>query len=323
MNTFAQKFIKVVFWVLAVLFGFILILILPYIFLNSQLTDQINKGLETGEYASSMHLIGCYYDEDIAYFYEDKEKDVQLVLFRATPFTDTTYTKVDESGKETQVITEETINLGYFGFLCNVSDKYNVSSTKEKEDFENKTKLIVNNNINIFLLDYDENNDTKADSILTLLSGSYVSFAITIDDVKEIEKLDFIDKDGNTFLTVSINDSTYGKLDFSHKFFDVFNNFIGKYNKLIEDKTLGVLSDEEITSRRLELEEIVSKIFEEDSSYKVGSYAVSIKAAKVKAYTISAIYFVGILIIGDLIVGRKIIIELIKRFIGLFTKKNS
>lgn len=318
MNTFAHKLIKVVFWVLACLFGVILILTLPYIFLNSQLTKNMSESLKNKEYDKAMHLIGCYYDSEIAYFYEDKEKDVQLVLFRATPFVDTTIKKLDENGKETEVVCQDTIQLGYFGFLCNVGEKYNVSSAKDKEENENKTKLMVNDSVNIYLLDYDENQDTKADSILTLESGSFVTFAITTNEVETIKKIDFIDKEGNSFISInSLN------LDFNQKFFKEFNDIVLKYNELSKNQVLGTLTDEEVIKEKTELNGIVSGIFEDNKNYQVGSYSVSIKDAKVKAYLIAGGYFIGILILGDLIVGRRIIVEIFKRLFSLFKKKSS
>ena len=199
MNKFAKTLIKVIYYVLAIAFGVILVLTLPYILLNSQLTKEMNDNLENGEFVDAMHLIGCYYDSEIAYLYEDTQQDIQLVLFRATPFVDTTYTKVDEAGNETQVVSQETLEIGYFGFLNNVSEKYNVSSADEIDTYENQTKLVVNDEVNVFLLDYDESQNGKADTILTLLTGSYVTFSISMSQVDEIEKLSFIDKEGKVF----------------------------------------------------------------------------------------------------------------------------
>ena len=117
MNKFAKTLIKIVYYVLAIAFGVILVLTLPYILLNSQLTKEMNDNLENGEFVDAMHLIGCYYDSEIAYLYEDAQKDIQLVLFRSTPFVDTTYTKTDEAGNTTEVVSQETLEVGYFPII--------------------------------------------------------------------------------------------------------------------------------------------------------------------------------------------------------------
>lgn len=66
MNKFLKTFIKVVYYVLAIAFGVILVITLPYIVLNNKLTKQMNNHLENGEFVDAMHLIGCYYDSEVA-----------------------------------------------------------------------------------------------------------------------------------------------------------------------------------------------------------------------------------------------------------------
>lgn len=327
MNKFAKTLIKVVYYVLAIAFGVILVLTLPYILLNSQLTKEMNDNLENGEFVDAMHLIGCYYDSEIAYQYVDTTNDVQLVLFRATPFVDTTYSTTDSEGKPTEVISQETLELGYFGFLCNVTGKYNVSSTEEATDFENQTKLVVNDEANIFLLDYDESQDGKADSILTMLNGSYVTFQIASDDVDEIKKLEFVDKEGKVFISINTTNSSYGTLDFNHKFFKEFESFIANYNDLAKNNVLGTLTTEEFESKQKELEQQASIIINNNAGYKVGSYTGSISGAQTKSYLITIIYFVGIFILGDLLVGRRLTIKIIKTIfkpvVKAFSKKKN
>ena len=321
MLKFSKGFIKVVFWVLSVLFGVILVLTLPYLFLNTQLANTINDRLEEKQYVNAMNLIGCYYDSEIAYLYEDAQKDVQLVLFRATPFIDTTFEKVDDAGNKIEVVSQETIELGYFGFLCNISDKYETNSSKETEDFENKTKLVVNDTNNIFLLDYDESQNGKADSIITTLMGSYISFHIPMGFVDEVSKLEFIDKNGNVFLSVNTKNSTYGKLDFNHDFFKEFKDFISEYNKLKEEEILEKITSEEVITVQTKLSEKIKTILDSNDSYKVGSFDISIKDSKVKAYMVVGIYFVLIIILGDLLVGNRYTIKFLKKTINVFKKK--
>ena len=325
MNKFAKTLIKIVYYVLAIAFGVILVLTLPYILLNSQLTKEMNDNLENGEFVDAMHLIGCYYDSEIAYQYEDAEKDIQLVLFRATPFVDTTYTQKDGAGNETEVVSQETLALGYFGFLCNVSEKYNVSSSDDPTDYENKTKLVVNETANIFLLDYDDSQDGKADSIITLLTGSYITFAISMDVVDEVNKLEFIDKEGKVFLSVDTSNSSYGKLDFSDNFFNKFKDFIPRYNELAKNKLFNTLTDEEFEKEQVELEKIAGEIINSSPGYRVGSYTGSISGAQTKSYVISIFYFLGIFILGDLLVGRRMTITIIRTvfrpIIKAFSKK--
>ena len=325
MNKFAKTLIKIVYYVLAIAFGVILVLTLPYILLNSQLTKEMNDNLENGEFVDAMHLIGCYYDSEIAYQYEDAEKDIQLVLFRATPFVDTTYTQKDGAGNETEVVSQETLALGYFGFLCNVNEKYNVSSSDDPTDYENKTKLVVNETANIFLLDYDDSQDGKADSIITLLTGSYITFAISMDVVDEVNKLEFIDKEGKVFLSVDTSNSSYGKLDFSDNFFNKFKDFIPRYNELAKNKLFNTLTDEEFEKEQVELEKIAGEIINSSPGYRVGSYTGSISGAQTKSYVISIFYFLGIFILGDLLVGRRMTITIIRTvfrpIVKAFSKK--
>ena len=312
MIKFTKIFIKVVYWGLAIIFGFILFLTLPYIFLNDQLTKQMNKNLENKDYVSAMHLVGCYYDSEIAYKYEDTNTNISLILFRATPFVDTAYTQTDESGNQTEVIAQETIQLGYFGFLCNIDD-YDTDSSNESEEFINKTKLIVNNDKNIYLLDYDENQDTKADCILTTLSGSFISFTIPMEQLEEVQKLDFIDKNGNVFLSIDTTNSAYGKLDFSRKFFIEFSEFVPRYNEFTKGKTLGTLFGDALTKEQTEIENTISAIFETNKTFKVGSFNVPVQEAQTKAYTICFIYCFVALILGDFIAGKQWILKFIKR----------
>lgn len=325
MNKFAKTLIKVVYYVLAIAFGVILVLTLPYILLNSQLTKEMNDNLENGEFVDAMHLIGCYYDSKIAYLYEDTQQDIQLVLFRATPFIDTTYTKVDEAGNETQVVSQETLEIGYFGFLNNVNEKYNVSSADEIDTYENQTKLVVNDEVNIFLLDYDESQNGKADTILTLLTGSYVTFSISTSQVDEIEKLSFVDKEGKVFFSVNTTNSSYGKLDFNHKFFNEFNNFVPRYNELAKSKALQTLTAEEFTKEEVELEKIAGEIIKSNEGYRVGNYTGSLKASQTKSYIITIFYFLGVFILGDILVGKRMTIKIIKTIfrpiVKAFSKK--
>lgn len=327
MNKFAKTLIKVVYYVLAIAFGVILVLTLPYILLNSQLTKEMNDNLENGEFVDAMHLIGCYYDSEIAYLYEDTQQDIQLVLFRATPFIDTTYTKVDEAGNETQVVSQETLEIGYFGFLNNVNEKYNVSSADEIDTYENQTKLVVNDEVNIFLLDYDESQNGKADTILTLLTGSYVTFSISTSQVDEIENLSFVDKEGKVFFSVNTTNSSYGKLDFNHKFFNEFNNFVPRYNELAKSKALQTLTAEEFTKEEVELEKIAGEIIKSNEGYRVGNYTGSLKASQTKSYIITIFYFLGVFILGDILVGKRMTIKIIKTIfkpvVKAFSKKKN
>ena len=325
MNKFAKTLIKIVYYVLAVLFGVILVLTLPYILLNSQLTQEMNDNLENGEFVDAMHLIGCYYDSEIAYLYEDAQKDIQLVLFRATPFVDTTYTQVDSYGNSTEIVSQETIELGYFGFLCNVTDKYDTSSSEEADDYENKTKLVVNDEYNVFLLDYDDSQNGKADSIITTLTGSYVSFQIPMGSVDEIEKLEFVDKEGKVYLSINTTNSSYGKLDFNHKFFSEFEDFLVDYNDLAKNKALGTITEDDFTTKQTELQKTVGEILDSNAGYRVGSYTGSIGGAQTKSYVISIFYFLGVFILGDLLVGKRMTITIIKTIfkpvVKAFSKK--
>jgi hypothetical protein len=285
----------------------------------------MNDNLENGEFVDAMHLIGCYYDSEIAYLYEDTQQDIQLVLFRATPFVDTTYTKVDEAGNETQVISQETLEIGYFGFLNNVNEKYNVSSADEIDTYENQTKLVVNDEVNVFLLDYDESQNGKADTILTMLTGSYVTFSISMSQVDEIEKLSFIDKEGKVFFSVNTTNSSYGKLDFNHKFFNEFKDFIPRYNELAKSKALQTLTDEEFTKEEVELEKIAGEIINSNAGYRVGNYTGSLSASQTKSYVITIFYFLGVFILGDILVGKRMTIKIVKTIfrpvVKAFSKK--
>lgn len=320
MNKFLKTFIKVVYYVLAIAFGVILVITLPYIVLNNKLTKQMNDHLENGEFVDAMHLIGCYYDSEIAYHYE--KDDIQLVLFRATPFVDTVYETKDEQGNDISVTAQETLELGYFGFLCNVKKIYNVDSSYEAEGYENKTALLVNDNTKINILDYDNSQDGKIDSILTLINGSYITFTISNEDVDEIKKIDFIDREGKNFLSLDTKDNL---LNFEHEFFVEFKKFVPRYNELIKNNVLSSIPEEEILKEQGELEEIASTIIENNPGFTVGKYDNAIKDAQFSSYLFSILYLLGVLIVGDLLVGKKITIKIIKIIlrpvINLFPKK--
>ena len=308
MIKFARLFVKIIYFVLTALFGIILIFTLPYIFYNTDLSESINDCLENKQYVDAMDSIGCYYDVEPAYVYEDSTNNVQLVLFRAVPFVSTTYTITDVTGQETYVTTQETVELGYYGFLCNVGGKYDTDSSKETEDFENKTRLLVNNNEVIHLLDFDDNNDNKNDCVLTLLSYTYVTFSLS-STLESVESLEFIDKTGNSFLKLELTNP----LDFNNDFFNSFKDFVREYNTYIENTKLEKITTEEASVVRTQLSEKVKTIFDSNTNYKNGTFAVSIRDSKVKAYTIVGIYFAAALMLGDLIVGKRFIIQLTKR----------
>lgn len=320
MNKFLKTFIKVVYYVLAIAFGVILVITLPYIVLNNKLTKQMNNHLENGEFVDAMHLIGCYYDSEVAYYYE--KDDIQLVLFRATPFVDTVYETKDEQGNDISVTAQETLKLGYFGFLCNVKNSYDVDSSYEADSYENKTTLLVNDNTKINILDYDNSQDGKIDSILTLINGSYVIFTISNEDVDEINKLNFIDREGKSFLSVNMKDNP---LSFEHSFFVEFQKFVPRYNELVKSNVLSSATEEEMLKEQNELEQIATQIIEKNPGFTVGKYDNAIKDAQFSSYLFSILYFLGVLIVGDLLVGKKITVKIIKVIfrpvINLFPKK--
>lgn len=321
MNKFLKKFIKVVYYLLVIAFGVILTISLPYVVLNNKLTKIMNKHIENGEFVDAMHMIGCYYDSDTAFYYEETNSNTKLVMFRATPFVDTEYKTVDESGNEVTVVSQETLEIGYFGFLCNVKETYNFSSEKENTDFKNKTKLVVNDNVEISLLDYDNNRDGKLDSILTLLNGDYLTFTISTTDVEKIDTIKFIDKDGLVFLNVDVKSRINGPLTFNHQFFKAYESFIPKYNNLAKDRILKTKSDEELMQIQETLSVEATNIIENNPGFTVGKFDEAIGSAQTTSYILTIVYFVCALILGDLLVGKRTTITVIKVLLRPITKR--
>lgn len=264
-------------------------IVLPTQYKYQELALHMNKLVENKDFVSAMDMIGGFYDKEKAYQIEFEDES-GIILFRAATLVDQSNV---EGAKQADII--QTV---FAGFYYGITDY----DTKSKDSEVNKTKLLVNDSVEIQLLNYDSGNDEKADSVSTLLKNDYLYFELPQTKLSSINTLDFIDKSGNSYLKIELS------LDYSDQFFIELEDFINRYNDGLTDE-----------NKSGDLNELSNTFLSISEDYKIGGdyYSTAMNKGSVKATVFIVFYFIGVYVLADCLLGRRYII---KFFIWLYRK---
>lgn len=292
MNRGLKIFAAVIYYVAICVLGIFLAIILPRLYSYSMPFEAIDESLANGDYDNAMRLIGGYYDK--AYVYSSDKDGKKIVIFASCI--------LESKEVDGEKIEDAKISKAYSGFLFNVKNDYDVKSEEN-----NQTKLVCKSESDVVynykLINFDYENNEVNDTIMTLVDYDFIYFGITNEMLSDVDTLEFIDKDGNSFVKFENLD-----LDFDEAFFDDVSDFVNEYNNDYASNRLGQL-DSEFRSK--------------NDNYQMGHFEDIKKKAERKANIIVLVYFVGAFIIGDVLVGKRYLIRLIRSIVIAIKKKKN
>lgn len=310
----AKTFAKVVYYLVAIIFGVLMCLFLPYLFLyDGESMNMIEEALVEGRPADAMALVGGYYKAEPVLM-QDLPNGGKIVLFESA----TLYEHVYGEGDKAQ--TKFKLQKSYAGFVYNVGGIYNT-----RQEQNNQTVLKVdcsNGQFDLPLLNTNTNNDDKMDVISTLIDNGF--FFVELDqtrltkfEVTQVNGIKFIDKDGNVFAELSLPQEFFGASNlFATQFFNDVDSAVAKYNQII-DYEVNNAEDQnyqhQLEALSKELGTLDAQLIEKGYSKSTTSIARS-RADKLATITIVC-YIIGVLIIGDFLVGPRYILRFIKWFL--------
>ena len=313
---------KIIYYLFTFIIGIIIALGLPYYFYHFTVSPEfIAKSLNNGDYTSAMVLVSNYFNKESVY-HSQFENGGGLVLFEAV-------NHYEKSVGDDSERVEGTLYKSFIGFVYGTSETYNVYGT-----VSNRTKLVITTEngiaIDVDLLDYDADGDGTVDGIATQTQNGFIIFEVSEETLQPanvsvynstIASLALIDKHGNEFWSAQDVGAT-----FEAPFFKEFDEFIPKYNSLVEKFYNSTLNDEK-SQINSELEQLFNSF--EASLPQKGNYAVISagsddylrvdrqlsKAANKKAIPVIIVYFVCIYVIGDFLLGTHYIIKFFRWFL--------
>ena len=309
---------KIIYYVFTFIIGILIALGLPFYFYHFTVSPEfIAKSLNNGDYASAMVLVSNYFNREIA-FQSEFASGGGIVLFEAV-----NHFEKGVNDESEQV--EGTLYKSFVGFVYGTGDTYSVYGTGN-----NRTELLLINSAqeekHVALLDYDADGDGTADGIATLTQNGFIIFELSEETVQApgISAMSLIDKNGKEFWSSS--DDADLNLTFNSAFFSEFDEFIPKYNSLVED-FLAAQTDVEKSRINAELERTFAefgKNLSQNSNYALISDTSEDylrvdkelnKASNKKAIPVIIIYFVCIYVIGDFLLGSHYIIKFFRWFL--------
>ena len=292
MNRGLKIFAAVIYYVAICVLGIFLAILLPRMYSYSMPIEAIDSSLANGDYSNAMRLIGGYYDRQYVY---SSEKDGKKIVIFASCI-------LEQKEVDGNMIDDAKITKAYSGFLFNVKNDYDVKSEEN-----NQTKLVCKSESDVVynykLINYDYDNNDSNDTIMTLVDYDFIYFGITNEMVTDIDVLEFVDKEGKSFVKFENLD-----LDFDEAFFDDVNDFVNEYNNDYASTNLEKL-DREFRSK--------------SDNYQMGYFDDIKKRAEKKATTIVLIYFAVAFLIGDVLVGKRYLIKLIRKIVIAIKKKKN
>lgn len=283
-------FPAILYFLFTFLIGIFLALFLTPIYLygTDLLLDEFGTSLKNGEYVDAMYLVGGYFDKECVGVY-DVDGGGKFIMFKAATLVDE---ERNVSEEETETLTK--LQKSYVGFLYGTKENYHTNSTEN-----NKTAVYITTNgaeKSQPILDTDDNDDGKLDYILFYETKDFVFLELNEAEYDTIEKIRFVDKDGNDFYTLTFDTA----LDFSSGFFEDIDELVDIYNKAVEKDEL---SDEE----NLAVTNTESAFLEKSDNYLRSSYDKPEARAQKKATKTIIIYFVVVYVIADMLFTHFII----------------
>ena len=275
MNKKLKTFFKIIYYLFTFGLGIVLAFVMPGMKYYQQLAYTMENSFKNGDYDTAMSLIGGYYD-DRQVFEMKSESGTGVVIYSAATLS---------PNKEQN---RYYMNEVYAGFLFNAGE-YPV-----KSDTGNKTKLVVEDvngtTKDVQLLNYDSNKDKNLDMISTLEEFTYVYFEIPIELIDNVNKLTFLDREGNIFFSQTLDETLY----FQEKFFEDVRDFKKLYNAS--------------TRTEEQLDDMQDKFLSKNQeNYKLADHSKVRRKADTQATAFVLIYFVWIYILGDFLVGHRFI----------------
>ena len=302
--------------------GLLLAFTLPYYFLNFSVYEQyISQSLQEGNFNSAILLIGNYYND---------EPVVQctfasgggLVLFEAVMQVPQDTSESDGKEDAATELQQYMLYKSYIGFLYGVADTYKTFGVDD-----NKTQLEIDRvgggTSYVKLLDYDSNKDNSLDGIAMMDQNNFVILDLDESSVRSIDRLKFVDKDGNIFQE-DAQELQNLNFTYSSEFFDSFDEFMPQYNDLVRQMNSETGSTATTKNKLGKLFEDFNAELTKNTHFKVVTteskdykqvYSELEKIADKKGVPYVIVYFVGIYIIGDFLLGNRYIIKFFRWFL--------
>ena len=276
-----RRFIKVIYYIFTFFLGALLAVLLPNWFAYEISMNTITKSLNSGNYSDAMIIVGGYIDKE--YVYQETFADGGgIVLFNAATLT---YYPDSESQKD-----GTKLHKAYAGFIYGISKKYDVITNDN-----NESKILITRSddteAKFEFLDYDSDGDKVLDSSSTLYKKDFIYLDFDEETAQSIKEIKFIDKTGNTSITINVN------LDYSNAFFNDVNDFIEEYNRDYNSSALDGLN---------------SAFLAKNSNYAMSNTGGAGNIAVRRSIIIVIAYFIVIYIIADLALGKRYIIKFFK-----------
>lgn len=279
--------------------GIMIALVLPTVNRDIIMYEYLDNYIENGEYVKAVDLLGGIYNKEC--ILEDSEKNI--VIFETTSL-------LEIKEKKDEVETKKTIING--SYICIVTNLQREWFEIENED-NNLSKVLINGNQKIDILQHDLDEDGKLDTIATLIDSNYICFSIDHANFNEVKSIELINAKGDSLVNV-----TNLELNFGSDFFDKTKEFVTKYNLAYEDNKFTKEENEE-------LKQIYDKVIDENPNYQnSGTYSMEEinKEANRDSVSFILIYFIWIYILGDCLVGPRYIFRFIKFIYSKIKKKD-
>ena len=290
-------FFKVLYYFLTFSLGVFIAIVLPNANRDAVTYEFLDNYIENGEYVKAIDLLGGLYNKNEIIKENLGENNGELIVFEMNSFLEQTIeneTNEDVEEKETKRI----INASYVCIIRGLERGWFESKDK------NESKILINEDKKIDILQVDLDENGELDSIATLINSNYICFSIDESKFPEgANSIKLIRADGTSHFELKNL-----KLDFDSDFFKKTQTFIEKYNLFNEDNKFSKEED-------LELESIFNQINKEDANYqKSGTYSlkeINDEAVR-KSIIFVIIYFVWVYILGDCLVGKRYIFRFFK-----------
>ena len=314
-----RLFATIVYFIFTFGLGIVLALTLPKYFLAFSVpAEYAAHELDNGEYVKAMMVVGdCFNNVNV---YESRfDEGGGIVLFETVMQYESAQSDEDDETASSALKTGMLYKT-YMGYMYGVGDRYSVYSKT------NETKLVVTDldgvETSLELLDYDSDGDGKKDGLSTVEQYGFVVLDIPSVSVSSVARLEFLDKDGNSFWRSP--DLSGSRLDYESEFFDNFDK-IDEYNDLVlqlaaeqsEDVAEGLLK--QLSSLFGSMTSAVSQNAEytmvtDNAVYTEVMDELGSRANK-RAIPIVVVYFVCIYVIADFLLGSHLIIKFFKWFL--------
>ena len=317
-------FAQIVYYIFTALIGVFLALTLPqYFFTFNKLPKRIVDALDEGDVYTAALLTSNFFNGEPVL-------DVKLADGSGLVLFESVMENEAPADDDENAPYEHTLYKTFWGFLYGTEDRY-VTYSRES----NKTELLVTQQdgttVSVRLLDFDNNDDGKADGITTFNNFGFILLSLPQSQIDSVAKLQFLDVNGDTYCTVETQPLRFDTAYFS--FFDEFS-FQDQSNYIeLNNNYVGQLNSPSITAQQWnDISGLRNRMNEKFiGEYIAAGYSFSgetnpeyaelnnelNKQSNILASVIIVSYFVVIYVIGDFLLGGHYILRFFDWF--LFT----